>query len=103
MGLFLGRRAFQDVSSLLIIEGQLSGKASYNLFGAFPYRLVMVIWIIYSNVVVFISPGSRVFVDILPMIDGLFQGGMFAYFIYFAAKAFLKEQALHSPITITVS
>ena len=102
MGLFLGRIAFQDVEPLLIVEGQMSGKESYNLFGSFPYRLAIATWLIFSSAVVFINPGSTVFVELVPIIDGLFHGGVLTYFLLFFVKAFLKERALNGRIFITV-
>lgn len=99
IGLFLGLRAFQAVDPLLIIESHMNGKESYNLFGPLPYRLVITIWIVYLNVSVFMSPFSNVGI---PMVDGVFYGGIFSYFICFAVKAFSKERVLNGRIIITV-
>ena len=99
IGLFFGLRAFQAVDPLLVLESHMDGKESYNLFGPLPYRLVITIWIVYLNVGVFISPFSNVGI---PMVDGVFYGGIFSYFICFAVKAFSKERVLNGRIIITV-
>lgn len=101
IGLFLGRTAFQAVDSLLEIDGQMSGKESYNLFGSRFYQWLIASWIVFLNVEVFFAMDQNILFGVLPIVAGLYYGGVLSYFILFAVKAFIKERILNNRIIIT--